>query len=187
MSRNHSFRRRLALAVILTGFGLGAVAEASGKPARIMAKDKRGALLEATQGNLNMADPTLASRIGEARSPFVVYREEPKPVVEARPVSTVTPTDVRLPDAVVLKAFARSFRVKGVMNRGDQSLLSLRNGALVSVGASKTLSLRGQQYEVVIESISTSGYTLRLGEAVLRQSLEEGPTEGTVILDQPSQ
>lgn len=137
----------------------------------------RAELLADVMVLLDLTRPEIAERIASAPSPFFRAAEpEVEVVEETEETEEEAPRIVvkqRLPDDIVLQAFARSFQPKGVLQRGKKFLLSLPDGAMVVEGSGKSLDIRGQTYRVEIATISENKYTLRLGEATLVRAIEE--------------
>jgi len=104
-------------------------------------------------------------------NPFVEQRDEPQPVQVAQPREEIREAPVQpatapvLPDDVALSAIARSFSPQGSLILGNRGILQLGGGRSLEIGDRFNATIQGRSYEVLIENVTTSGYTLRLGSA----------------------
>ncbi len=89
------------------------------------------------------------------------------------PTTTVLDYD----DASILQAVAPLFagQVRGSMSNGGVTFLQLQGGSLMRPGSrfpARLPQLKGQTFEIEIESISTEAYELRLGQARVRMTYD---------------
>jgi len=86
------------------------------------------------------------------------------------------PEPVVLPDAVALERIAERFRPVGSMVIGERGVLQLASGRTIEQGASFRADIRGTCYKVHLESVTSSGYRLRLDSATVEKSFIETKT-----------
>lgn len=104
------------------------------------------------------------------------------PVVVARPVQPVLPE--RLDDeqalSVLSAQFVEKYRPRGAFVKSQTAYLTSRDGRLLEQGSSIATTIREEPYELIVESVTTEGYTLRVGEAAREFSFNVGPPPGSI-------
>jgi len=117
--------------------------------------------------------------LGNLESPFVEDLEttaerkadsEDEDNDNAAPVPEVTRA---LGDAVALRLIAQQFKPIGSLILGERAQLQLANGTRISAGDSFNATIQGTTYEVLIESVTSNGYTLRIGEASISKTFNQ--------------
>lgn len=89
------------------------------------------------------------------------------------------PEPVVLPDAMALDLIAERFRPAGSMVIGERGVLQLASGRTIEEGASFRADIRGISYTVHIETVTSSGYRLRLDSAIVEKLFMETKTGQT--------
>ena len=111
--------------------------------------------------------------VSKTSSPFVEKKAE-----QILPASTdlEAPQLVReelpaeLSDPVALRLISQQFKPLGSMVLGNRGLLQLSGGNTIEQGETFNAEIKGRSYEVLIEEVTGSGYTLRLGSAIMRKT-----------------
>lgn len=156
------------LIVSIVGLFLGSIA---GQAQTIAPASKRENLLDgmkATLGNVDQA----TTDYQKMESPFVVRNKQRKSatsLVENIKVETVVAAQ-RLPDKVALRVIGDRFNPIGSLILGNRGVLQLANGEYLETGQTFPARIQGNTYEVKVSQVSSSGYTLTLGEASIRKN-----------------
>ena len=141
----------------------------------VLKKDMRTLVLEVGENYLlkpggEPAEVDPSANIFEFEKP---KQPDAVPVVET-PVGNqepVVPVQVyNYDDVTVLKIVAESLssQVTGSIARGDKSFLQLKGGKMVPPGyvfPARLPQIKDKTFNVIIDSVSQQGYTLKLGEA----------------------
>lgn len=160
-----SMNKKLSLTHILF---LGCLAVTQGQV--IDPASKRGNLLDQlTEVISNTERETM--EFSQVNSPFV-RTSLAQPVVSESAEGTTVDTQApqTLSDAVALQAISQQFRPLGSLVLGERGLLQLANGRTIEQGRSFNAEIRGNLYEVTVEKVTQSGYTLRLGGATVERN-----------------
>lgn len=156
----------ISIAVVATTLGQGLVSQPK----------QRAELLEGIDAILGRRPiSALVSESGR-RSPFLAVAAQPAPVRVAEsgnlPPVVVAPVP-RLSDEAALGLAARSFKPSGSLITSTRRVLRLDNGSMVNEGHVFSITIRGERYRVILDSVSEDGYVLRVGDAMLKRSFIE--------------
>lgn len=160
-----------ALSVLLSG---SLLAQGIVRP-----KPQREAILEAAASILTPDSMGLQEAIGELENPFVTW-VDPSLKGKSESAAPAAPAE-RLSDAAALDIIGTSFRPSGSMIGAGTAFLNLSAGRRVELGETFATVVRGETYEVRVESITMRGYTLRLGSATMtREFLQDRMGTGSI-------
>ena len=159
------------------------------KPRLVLLKTDRQKTLDTAEAILHSEIPDFYENLKAAHSPFIVKPEEEVVVEETpegpkevlRPKKPPKPKD--LPDAVILKSVADRLKPKGSLVTSRRSLLLFPNGGKLRVGDTIPVTVRGKEYEIVVQAITSNDYTLRLNEAVATRSFRITSSKSTITRD----
>ncbi len=178
-------------ALILLAFGVQTLPAESqikltGRKDLVLSFDSRVTVLDVARQHLSEKGAAFVSQASEASTPFAF--EQPVVVVvrddgQVEEVEKVEEVVVNYDDASVLRAVSQNFakQVRGTIARGATSFLQLNGGSMVKPGTSFPVSIpqaQGQTFTVTITAITTSGYTLQLGEATQTISINATGSTG---------
>lgn len=108
------------------------------------------------------------------KSPFEIVSKAPvQKQVVVRPDEPQPPPVLRLSESEALTIAAQNFKPAGSLITSTRRVLRLEGGRMVNEGHTFAVSIRGERYDVVIDSVSEDGYVLRLGEATLLRKFIE--------------
>lgn len=131
---------------------------------------KRGNLLDQLTEVISNTERE-AGDFSQVNSPFVKISLAEPVVTGSTEVATVeAPAPQILSDAVALQAISQQFRPLGSLVLGERGLLQLANGRTIEQGSRFNAEIQGNLYEVSVEKVTKSGYTLRLGEATVERN-----------------
>ena len=137
----------------------------------IINTESREIALEVGRRQIASGQSDFLATLVDVKSPFLPldYEEgavapEPEPEPEVQ---------VNYSDKAILEAVASRFskQVRGSLSMGDVSYLQIEGGSLIRPGTSFPASIpemKGQTFEIMVESISSEAYVLALGEARVR-------------------
>jgi hypothetical protein len=159
----------------------------TGRKDLVLSVDSRSAVLNVARLHLSEKSDAFIEIAANVDNPFEfeqpvvpIVRHDPKPVEEVV---------INYDDVSVLRAVANNFsqQVRGTLARGNTSFLQLTGGTLIKPGTSFPVNLpqaQGQTFTVTISEITSSDYTLKLGEATETISLNDhGSSSGAIKAD----
>lgn len=154
---------------------------------RVSPKLQREALLKVAEQMLAEPDPQRAVDLRNRRSPFV----KPAPlVVETTQDGAPAPVviePVRLTNQQALAMVAERLRPRGTLILGSNRIVRLEGGGQLSAGTVLPLTVRGEEYRVVVESVQSDSFTLRLGgQTVTLPTNPSLPTGGVTFDNAPA-
>jgi len=160
----------------------------TGRKDLVLSVESRATVLDVARQHLSEKSESFLSLAEDAETPYAF--EQPVVAVlrddEDEPVEEVV---VNYDDASVLRAVANNFakQVRGTLARGSTSFLQLKGGSMIKPGTNFPVSIpqaQGQTFTVTVSEITSSGYTLQLGEASETISLNATSSgSGAIKLD----
>lgn len=158
----------------------------SGRKDVVLSTETRATVLKIGLFYLTQDGNEFAASIDDVSDPFtfegkasteVVSTNED--IVENQPEPTVV-----YDDAMVLDASAQSFakKVRGSITRGEVSFLQLDGGTLLRPGTSFPVRIPeagNQSFTLTITEITSSGYTLQIGENTRKLTFDNKPQSGS--------
>jgi hypothetical protein len=145
----------------------------------ITTPEKRGVLLDRMNDSLDNVDQPEA-KFSDLASPFEARRRKKADPVPTKDLANAPLTPMAsqlLPDDKALAIVSQQFQPLGSLVLGDRGLLQLAGGGSIERGESFKAEIRGNVYEVMIDDVTSKGYTLRLGTARLKKNFLN--TKGT--------
>ena len=138
----------------------------------ILKADERETLLADSKAVIGNTGKDAVSADGII-SPFIKKRRpapEPESVITQVEEDPEAPLPEVLADEVALNLIGRQFKPLGSLVMGDKGILQLERGRTIGEGETIKAEIKGRTYEVIIDSVTSSGYRLRLGDATLDKS-----------------
>lgn len=166
MSQHHTYRSRiLLLATLLASTPLYGKSEE-----QVIAHQTRTTIIEQAQAILDDIQTTPQLATADLAFPFHrIEKSEPEPVATTQDNQPDVAPTIQASDSVILRAMAEQFTPTGSLIKADKRLLLLPGGNLISEGQSIPLTVRGQQYQILVEEVQKDGYTLRLNDVILKR------------------
>ena len=162
-------------------------AQEGNEPEVILDQDSRKKVITAIDAILNSANEAAEAKIKAATNPFEIYQapvETEADVNQDVPDTFFDPSPRpqidRLSDNDALLKIAPGIRPKGAIVKGSTSYLMLGNGQLIPQGTEIPATVRGEDYVVIVESISMSGYTLRINDAEVLRTFLQTSSKNTI-------
>ncbi len=158
----------------------------SGRKDLVLSVDSRATVLEVARQHLSEKEDAYLAQLSEIKNPYA-FEQAVQTVLDANTGEVVeAPAEevvVHYDDASVLQVVAASFaqQVRGTLARGSTSYLQLKGGSMVKPGTSFPATIpqaKGKSFRVTITEITSSGYTLQLGEASQNVSLNVSSSGG---------
>ena len=181
-------RPLLLLSVGLLGIAFApADAWANEANKKVSPRSQRESVLEVADRLLAEPDLNLAAQLRERRSPFVLpepVAAKPDPETEVAGPAIVAP--VRLTNQQALALVAERLRPRGTIIQGATRIVMLEGGGRLSAGVELPLTVRGEDYKVVVDSVQSDHFVLRLGGQTLALPTNPGLPTGGATFDRPS-
>jgi len=154
---------------------------------KVSPRSQRESVLEVADRLLAEPDLNRVAQLRERRSPFV----RPEPVVakadpESEVAGPVIAAPVRLTNQQALALVAERLRPRGTIIQGTTRIVMLEGGGRLSAGVELPLSVRGEDYKVVVDSVHSDHFVLRLGGQTLTLPTNPGLPTGGATFDRPT-
>ncbi len=177
----------LGLLCELSAYGVEQKINISGRKDLVLSAEARNVVLNVADAHLGSREDGFSATVPSLLNPFT-FKEVAEEASDVAAVSTVRPevpseVNVVYDDASVLKVVASSFskQVRGTLARGNSSYIQLQGGGLLKPGSTfpvRIPEVKDQSFTVTLETINSKGYTLRLGDATLTLSYDDGTSAG---------
>lgn len=153
----------------------------TGRKDLVLSSESRQLVLKIGLAYLANEKGDYLARLEELSDPFSFKDATPVAPVVAKntvPEEAPEPVTINYDDAAVLEASSASFsqQVRGSISRGDSRFLQLEGGVLLKPGTSFPVRLpqaKGQTFTLTITEITSSGYTLQMGEATKQLNFDQ--------------
>ena len=152
----------------------------TGRNDLVLSYETRVTVLDVAGRHLSEKDDDFLNGLKSAENPFSFEQttsdfagsEEVEAETEPKPEQIVN-----YDEASVLRVVASSFseQVRGTLARGTTSFLQLKGGSMIRPGTSFPVSIpqaQGQTFNVTVSEITSTSYTLTLGDAEQTLSLD---------------
>lgn len=169
------------------GFSAEPKIKLSGRKDIVLKGDERSTVLDAANRYLGQKDAAFIGQVNGYVNPYAFKQAPVEQVVVAdnvTPDEPVVASTIVYDDASVLKVIASNFskQVRGTLARGSTNYIQLQGGNLLKAGTqfpARIAEAADKQYNVTLSEITAQNYTLRLGEATLTLSYDEGKKGGS--------
>lgn len=153
----------------------------SGRKDSVLKMETRQIVLEVAQQHLGEKGDEYLHQVAEVKSPYGFEGDVGTVSKDSKVEEKKEEVLISYDDASVLKVIARNLasQVRGTLTRGTTSFLQLKGGSMIKPGTSFPVTIpeaQDQTFTVTVIDVTSSQYTLQLGEATLEVSLDAAET-----------